>query len=96
MLVFAGSMTYTATGGAQAPRYTALHTGKVVRLHDAAKRTAVAILPRAGNLVVEMKVDGHNVLRFPHASPEDYPGRGGSTGIPFLAPWADLIDELEF
>jgi aldose 1-epimerase len=39
---------------------------------------------------------GHNVLRFPHASPEDYPGRGGSIGIPFLAPWADRLDEQAF
>ena len=96
-LVMGGSMAYTNTGrSTQAPRYGASQNGKVVRLHDAATATAVAILPGAGNLTVEMKVKGHNVLRFPHASPEEYPGRGGSTGIPFLAPWADRLDEQAF
>lgn len=95
MLVIGGSMTHT-TGGAQTPRYTVSHVGKVVRLNDAAQATSVAILPAAGNIAVEMKVHGHNVLRFPHDSPEEYPGRGGSTGIPFLAPWADRLDEQAF
>ena len=96
VLMVGGQLAYTAAGGAKPPRYAASQTGKVVRLHDAPKATAVAILPSAGNLVAEMKVDGHNVLRFPHASPEEYPGRGGSTGIPFLAPWADRLDEQAF
>ena len=60
----------------QTRRYTAAQNGKVVRLHDAASATGIAILPSAGNLAVEMKVKGHNVLRFPYASAEDYPGRG--------------------
>ena len=80
----------------QTRRYTAAQNGKVVRLHDATRATGIAILPSAGNLAVEMKVKGHDVLRFPYASAEDYPGRGGSTGIPFLAPWADRLDEQAF
>lgn len=96
-LVLGGPMAHTATSSrTPAPRYSASQTRKVVRLHDTARATAVAILPSSGNLAVEMKVKGHNVLRFPHASPEDYPGRGGSTGIPFLAPWADRLDEQAF
>ena len=96
-LVLSGPMAHTATGiRTRAPRYSASQNGKVVRLHDAARATAISILPSAGNLAVEMKVHGQNVLRFPHASPEEYAGRGGSTGIPFLAPWADRLDEQAF
>ena len=96
MLMMAGPLAHTETDRARAPRYTASQNGKVVRLQDARSATTVAILPSAGNLAVEMKVNGHNVLRFPHASPEEYPGRGSSTGIPFLAPWADRLDEQAF
>jgi aldose 1-epimerase len=77
-------------------RYTASQKGNVVRLHDTTSATAISILPSMGNLTVEMKVKGHDVLRFPHASPEEYTGRERSTGIPFLAPWADRLDEQAF
>ena len=43
-----------------------------------------------------MKVKGHNVLRFPFNSATDYTGGAGSIGIPFLAPWADRLDEQAF
>jgi aldose 1-epimerase len=59
-------------------------------------QTAVSIIPTLGNLTVEMKVKGHNVLRFPFESAADYTGGAGSIGIPFLAPWADRLDEQAF
>jgi aldose 1-epimerase len=97
MLGMSNLPAQTAGGiGTPAPRYSAAQDGKVVRLHDRASATSIAILPWAGNLTVEMKVKGHNVLRFPYGSPEEYPGRGSSTGIPFLAPWADRLDEQAF
>ncbi|CAN5876839.1 aldose 1-epimerase [soil metagenome] len=67
-----------------------------MRLHDPGSATTVSIIPSAGNLTVEMLVKGHNVLRFPHDSPEAFKGRGGGMGIPFLAPWADRLDEQAF
>ena len=79
-----------------APRYSTHQIGQVVELVDSRSRVTVSIIPSAGNLAVEMKVKGHNVLRFPHASPRDYAGSGGSIGIPFLAPWADRLDEQAF
>jgi aldose 1-epimerase len=45
-----------------------------------------------------MTVKGKNVLQFPYASEEAYvkgPVRGMS-GIPFLAPWANRLDEPAF
>jgi aldose 1-epimerase len=44
-----------------------------------------------------MRVRGHNVLRYPYDSVEEYKSRGGgSIGIPFLGPWADRLDEQAF
>lgn len=76
--------------------YSAQLTGAVVELRDSRNQTTVAILPALGNLTVEMKVKGHNILRFPFKSSADYTGGAGSIGIPFLAPWADRLDEQAF
>jgi len=80
----------------QLPLYSARHVGAVVELTDSRNQTTVSILPALGNLAVEMKVKGHNVLRFPFSSAADYKGGSGSIGIPFLAPWADRLDEQAF
>ena len=79
-----------------AQRYSAQHDGHVVRLHDTTNDTTVSIIPSAGNMAVEMKIKGQNVLRFPYESVADYKGEGESIGIPFLAPWADRLDEQAF
>jgi aldose 1-epimerase len=67
--------------------YYARQIGTAVELNDSRAQTTVSILPALGNLAVEMKVKGHNIL---------YKGGSGSTGIPFLAPWADRLDEQAF
>ncbi len=93
--VAAGAWTAAlAQSGAQ--NYSARHAGQVVELTDTRNQTTVSILPSMGNLAVEMKVKGHNVLRFPFSSASDYKGGTGSIGIPFLAPWADRLDEQAF
>jgi len=80
----------------RSPLYSARRAGTLVQLTDGAKRTAVSIIPALGNLTVEMTVNGHNVLRFPFESAADYKGGASSIGIPFLAPWADRLDEQAF
>ena len=70
----------------------------MVRLEDSKTRTVVSILPSRGNSAFQMKVNGKDVLRFPYASLDEYlkgPSRGMS-GIPFLAPWANRLDEPAF
>jgi aldose 1-epimerase len=94
-LTIAG-LLWTATAAAQGPAYSARQAGTVVELTDGAHETSVSILPALGNLTVEMKVKGHNVLRFPFESASGYKGGTGSIGIPFLAPWADRLDEQAF
>jgi len=84
------------TGASPSTPYSARHAGAVIELIDTRSQTTVSILPGLGNLTVEMKVKGHNVLRFPFESAADYKGGSESIGIPFLAPWADRLDEQAF
>jgi aldose 1-epimerase len=74
--------------------YTAEQVGKVVRLADTGTQTVVSFIPSIGNMAVEMRVKGHNVLHFPFESVDEF--RGGFFGNPFLAPWANRLDEPAF
>jgi aldose 1-epimerase len=87
---------WIAAPAAQTPTYSARHIGTVVELTDSGHQTTVSVLPAIGNVTVEMKVNGDNVLRFPFESAAEYKGGTGSIGIPFLAPWADRLDEQAF
>jgi aldose 1-epimerase len=82
-----------AAGAAQAS-YRAEQAGKVVRLTDTRTDTVVSFVPSVGNTAFEMRVKGHNVLHFPFASVDEYVR--GLRGIPFLAPWANRLDEPAF
>src|SRR2546423_1848739 len=81
---------------ALAADYTAQQTGEVVELRDAATGTSVSILPSIGNIAFELKVKGQNVLRWPFASLDEFKKRPTMTGIPFLGPWANRLDEQAF
>ena len=78
--------------------YRAEQNGDVVHLVDAAADTAVSLVPPCGNVTIEMRVNGRNVLRFPYESVEDFRARDvrGMVGIPFLGPWANRLDEHAF
>ena len=43
-----------------------------------------------------MKVKGQNVLRWPFPSLEEFKARPALSGIPFLGPWANRLDEQAF
>ena len=77
-------------------QYAARQDGDVVQLEDTKNQTVVSIMPSIGNQAFEMKVKGHNVLRWTYGSVADFKARPGSSGIPFLAPWADRLDEQAF
>jgi aldose 1-epimerase len=81
-----------------AEAYRAEQIDGVVHLADAAAETVVSVLPSSGNVTFEMRVKGHNVLRFPYASVDDFRARDvrGMVGIPFLGPWANRLDEHAF
>jgi aldose 1-epimerase len=75
-------------------RYSASRTGEIVQLQDAASQTLVSIKPSAGNVAFEMLVKGQNVLFFSGGPPAEF--KGGLTGIPFVGPWANRLDEQAF
>ena len=85
------------TAPAAAQPYEARRNGDVVQLEDKASQTVVSIITSVGNMAFEMNVKGHNILRFPFASIEDYKSRPPSRhGIPLLAPWGNRLDEQAF
>jgi aldose 1-epimerase len=81
---------------ALAQRYSAAREGEVVRLSDRDSDTTVSILPSVGNIAFEMQVKGHNILRFPYATLADFKASPNLTGIPFMGPWANRLDEQAF
>jgi aldose 1-epimerase len=77
-------------------QYTAQKDGDVVRLTDSARQTVVSIIPSKGNSAFEMKVKGKDVLYFPGGTAAQYKTSRGMSGIPFLGPWANRLDEMAF
>jgi aldose 1-epimerase len=77
-------------------QYSARQEGDVVRLEDAKSQTVVSVMPSRGNNAFDMKVKGKNVLQFPFASAAEFKSRGSLSGVPFLAPWANRLDETAF
>jgi aldose 1-epimerase len=72
------------------------HDVPIVRLTDAAHGVEVSVAPGIGNRAYEMKVHGKNILYFPFADVGEFQKRPRLCGIPFLAPWADLLNEQAF
>ena len=72
------------------------HGAAIVRLTDTARDVEVSVLPSVGNRAYEMKVHGNNILYFPSADIGEFQARPRLSGIPFLAPWADLLNEQAF
>src|SRR5262245_24791266 len=81
---------------AAAQQYSARRKGETVVLEDAKNQTVVSILTTVGNIAFSMTVKGHDVLRWPYASIEEFKARPGLSGIPFVGPWANRLDEQAF
>ena len=81
---------------ASAQPYSSIRNGDVVQLRDARTQTTVSIVPSVGNIAFEMNVKGQNVLYWPYGSIEEFKARPGMSGIPFLGPWIDRLDEQAF
>ena len=83
----------TSVAGQQ---YTARRTGEVIELADTKHQTSVSIVPAVGNIAFSMKVKGHEILRWPYSSVEEFKGKPAMQGIPFMGPWANRLDEQAF
>ena len=77
------------------PRYTATSAGDVVRLQDTQGKVTVAVLTTVSN-AFEVAVNGHNLLRTPFSSVDEFRAKPGQNGIPLLAPFANRLDEPAF
>lgn len=81
----------------QAANYTAAKITvdgfEVVRLADAAHHTEISIVPAIGNNAYDIKVNGKAVLYFPYESLTQFKAKPGLSGVPFLAPWANRLDQ---
>ncbi len=78
-------------------RYRAERSGDIVRLEDTSSDITVLVCPSFGNNAFSLKAKGVDVLWRPFDSLEDFKSHGqGRGGIPFLAPWANRLDELAF
>jgi aldose 1-epimerase len=88
------SMTTPIIGSAQ--QYATQRSGEVILLEDTKNQTTVSILPSVGNVAISMKVKGQDILRWPYASIEEFKSRPGLSGIPFVGPWANRLDEQAF
>jgi len=95
-----GLLTLSAALVYAAPSYTAQRTTDhgvaIVRLADAAAGVEVSIAPSIGNRAYEMKVHGKNILYFPAADVGEFQKRPDLSGVPFLAPWANRLDDQAF
>ena len=81
---------------ALAQPYAARRTGEVVQLQDQKADIVVSIVPSVGDIAFEMKVNGANVLYWPFDSVDAFKARPSMSGIPFLGPWANRLDEQAF
>ena len=91
------SLLVFALGPAAAAQpYTARQQGDVIELQDATHQTVVTVIPSIGNVTSGMTVKGHNVLRWPSISVEAFRAKPQFAGNPFLAPWANRLDEQAF
>lgn len=85
---------------AMAQDYTAERTSDhgvpVIRLTDTVRKVEVAVVPSVGNIAYEMKVNGKNILYFPTTDISEFAKAPRMAGIPFLAPWANRLDQQAF
>jgi aldose 1-epimerase len=95
-IVWAWGLIGILAAPASAQPYSARRNGDVVRLEDAGAQTVVSIVPAVGDVAFEMKVKGHDVLRWPYQSVDEFKTRPALSGIPFLGPWANRLDQQAF
>jgi aldose 1-epimerase len=85
-----------ARGGDFVARESSLENVGVVVLTDNVRSIEVTIVPGIGNMARSMMVRGRDVLWSPPGGLAAFKAKPSLAGIPFLAPWANRIDQLAF
>jgi aldose 1-epimerase len=66
---------------------------EAIQLTDAARNTVVTVLPSIGNIGYRMMVNGKNAFWVPYDNLAEMKAKPAQGGAPFLAPWANRIDQ---
>ena len=69
---------------------------EIVQLSDRAHGTEVSIVPTVGNIAYSMTLHGKNILWWPFKSVAEMKANPALCGVPFLAPWANRLDQDAF
>jgi len=72
---------------------TTIDSMEVIRLADASRRIEVLIVPSIGNNAYSIKVGGKEILWSPYRTLAELKAKPAMAGNPFLAPWANRIDQ---
>lgn len=68
----------------------------VVQLANPSGEVSVTVVPQVGNIACEFIVNGKNAFWFPYNSIAEFAANSQLCGNPFLAPWANRLDEHAF
>lgn len=69
---------------------------EVIRLTDAKRQIEVSVAPPLGNNAYDMSVKGNKILWSPYQSLGELKTKPTQLGNPFLAPWANRIDQTAY
>jgi len=94
--IMAALLVPLSVTAASAQPYSATRDQGLVRLTDAKHQVSVAVAPGVGNVAVEMTVKGQQVLQWPYSSVDEFKAKPRLSGIPFMGPWANRLDEQAF
>src|SRR5687768_18203817 len=93
-LVLAASFALVMAAPAAAQRYTAKQDGDVIELADTGAQMTVSVVWSMSN-AWRIQVKGKDLVRS-SATLADFQARPGFNGMPFLAPFANRLDETAF
>jgi aldose 1-epimerase len=93
--VLSTTLVFGSATPAAAQRYTAKQNGDVIDLTDTATQMNVAVVSSMSN-AWRIQVKGQDLVRPYAGTLEDFEARPGLAGMPFLAPFANRLDETAF
>ena len=98
ILCFVLGALFHMTASAQPYSATRATSGgvEIVSLADRAADIEVSIVPSIGNIAYRMDVAGKNIFWFPYESVGAFAEAPKLCGNPFLAPWANRLDQHAF
>jgi len=93
--LWSAALVLVCAAPAAAQRYTAKQNGDVIELADASAQMNVSVVWSMSN-AWRIQVKGQDLVRPPTGTLEEFEARPGLAGMPFLAPFANRLDETAF